>query len=277
MVLARLCWFQKGGNVGKKKEKHAKILKENKFNRLRASTYTLRKNCDGQGYVYVRKIIRKLKTGKNKDKEYTSITADRQSAFHHILPISTLQNDSITIKSKLDFILDSMAVTEWDINNKLNLIGLPLKRVYLSADKYLKDNKTATYRELLGLDPGKEEKGSIPNLPCHQVDHDKFNAGIIKYLNRTIWKPLTPSSPCTDESKELKEMLDAASNKFRKWLEARGKQNNGCAYCWENREIIPTWYVPFSMRIGKPEPRKPPPNFHQKVVRNWLRGLFLKL
>ncbi len=254
------------------KEHVAEIEKSN-FNRQCSSTEVLRKNCK-EGYIFTKKREATIKSGANKGNKYKVVYAAGQSEFHHVLPITTLQDGNIKVDDDvMKYIHNSMAATTWDINEEPNLIGLPVKPVYEAADREIKKNKTLDF--LMSLDPGKEGFGALPDLPCHKVDHLDYIIGVNNYLNRTIWKKLKAPKPCKDQSECLKGRLDAASKKFRKWLQARGKQEKGAAYCWFHREEIKdSWYIPFSMSIGVPQKRECPPKFPSSDQEEWRQKLF---
>jgi hypothetical protein len=257
------------------KEHVAEIEKSN-FNRQRSSTEVLRKNCK-EGYIFTKKGEATIKSGVNAGKTYKFVNAAGQSAFHHVLPVTTLQDGNINVDDDvLQYIHNLMAATTWDINEEPNLIGLPLKPVYMSADRAINNNKALS--ELTGLDPQQGAFGALPDLPCHQIEHNIYIDKVVDYLHRTIWKKLKAPKPCTDQSECLKGRLDAASKKFRKWLQARGKQEKGAAYCWFHRDEIPdSWYIPLSMCVGVPQKREPPPKLPSRNQKQWLQELFSKL
>lgn len=251
---------------------HVEAIKDSKFNRQRASTDDLRKKCKN-GYMFVNSGV-----SKKKGKSVKFSNAAGQSAFHHVLPITSCQDANMLVDSDtLEYIHDCMAATVWDINDTPNLIGLPLKPVYMAADRFLSADDN-TVNDLKALNPKKGGFGAIPELPCHQNDHASFNEGIIDYLNANIWKTLKPSDPCKSKSEDIKALLDKGSKKFTKWLEARGKQNGGAIDCWVNREAKEkTWHIPFSMKIGKPSPTPPPPRLVSQNRKAWMKSLFERL
>lgn len=98
-------------------EEHVDEIEKSKFNRQRAATDKLRKNCK-EGYIFTRKGVKEVKEGINKGKSYKFVNASGQSAFHHVLPVTTLQDGNINVKDDvLQYIHNSMAATKWDIND----------------------------------------------------------------------------------------------------------------------------------------------------------------
>jgi hypothetical protein len=241
-------------------KEHVERIEKSNFNRQRAGTDTLRANCSS-GFIFTR-----------------NEKSAGQSAFHHILAISSLQDGSISPAENLDFFHDCMAATTWDTNDGKNLIGLPLRRVYASSELY-----PTTWA--ISLTPGMGDLGGamgmfggIPDLPCHQVEHDDYNREQVTDLIQNVWKPLNDKrKECEVNGKSIRDELDGSIAAWRQFLVNRGSEHGGAASCWRNRNrpgYDLFWYIPFSMNPGTPRKAQPPPPKPDRGVKAWLRELF---
>jgi len=263
-----------------KKEQHVEILKWGKFNRQRAGTSTLRKNCS-VGYTFKKTSIRMYK---GKEREY--VVSQRRSNYHHALVCEALKDSSIKPEDKLDFFHNCMAITEWDINAGLNLIGLPMKIAFRDADKQNAtpiSNPTADIGAQLAAAAealaSSGVAGGAPNLPCHQHEHSEFNKEVVTHMQDNVWKPLgKEQEDCKIEKKNIEEELNNECEHWRDWLQDRGKEKDGAAVCWQNRntpQYEPHWFHPLSMNPGSPRKLLPPPNIHEAGNKSeWLKKMF---
>lgn len=250
-------------------KEHVDKIKTSKFNRQRAETSVLRANTGSDGYVFCH----------SDPSDPGNVTAAGQCEFHHVLPISSLQDAAIRGGKKdenLDFVHKCMAKTTWDINEQPNMLGLPTKGPFEDADG--KAAKGQTLAALVALNPMAGNFGSLPNLPCHLNDHDKFTAAVIDKFNAELWPELIEQrEECKDRGKSIRALLRSHSNDWKSFLKTRGGEHGGAADCWVNRETKKSvWYIPLSMA---PDPRKsdPPPNVHKRgamTVRAWLEKIF---
>lgn len=260
------------------KKKHVETVVSTTFNRQRAETPILRKNCGNEGYVFTMTTI----DGR--------VIAAGQCQFHHVLPVTSLADPNINLKGEdLDYVHKCMAMTRWDINEQPNMIGLPTKHPFLEADK-LSAGKPATKNKpavaglaldkLMTLDPTKGMKGNPPNFACHLNDHDRYTDAVVKSLNKILWPKLKEDRiKCKDQAKDIKALLEARSNSWKGYLKARGsKQEGGAAECWINRETTKrsVWFIPLSMA---PDYREclPPPNYYKRgkvKAGDWLDKVF---
>lgn len=249
-------------------KKHVDKVLESKFNRQRAETPILRKNCGNDGYVFT-----KLRISDGAE------MAAGQCQFHHVLPVTSLSDAKINVKDKQkDYIHNCMVMTEWDINKQPNMIGLPTKGPYLNADKATA--KGETLANLMALDPALAEFGSLPNLPCHLNDHDIYTQEVIDELNDVLW-PNIKADPkdCKDQGKDIKSLLEARSKARKKFLIKKGKSYGGAAKCWINRETTKrsVWFIPMSMADDHRE-CEPPPNYNKRgrgvKAKKWLTDVF---
>jgi hypothetical protein len=241
-------------------KEHVEKIIESKFKRQRAETATLRANCTS-GFIFT-----------------FNAGAAGQSAFHHILAVSSLQDGNIVPADNLPFFHDCMAITPWDINDGPNLIGLPLKPVYESADR----NPTAA---AISLTPGMADLsgamggfGAVPDLPCHQNEHDDYNKEQTIDLTNNIWQPLDEArKECSVDKRSILDELKSGIAAWRQFLTNRGKEHGGAANCWRNRNepgYDAFWYIPFSMNPGTPRKAIPPPKLPTKQIAAWLETLF---
>jgi hypothetical protein len=247
-------------------KEHVERIKKSKFNRQRAETRTLRANCTS-GYMF----------------EHEG-TAAGQSEFHHVLAISSLQDGNIRPEDKLDFYHNCMAMTTWDINDGPNLMGMPVKAIFENAERQpLTDVVSLIHEQFPGMaivDAQLGAFGSLPDLPCHDNEHNDYNTEQVKDLRANIWEPLEEvQEDCSINGKDILAELERATLAWRQFLIARGKECGGAAHCWRNRNepgYNEFWYIPFSMNPGTPLKAMPPPDLRDRpsTIANWLSTLF---
>ena len=252
---------------------HVDKIIDSKFNRRPTKTEDYRSKCT-TGYVFT--------TSDSK--------AAGKSDFHHILPIHTLGSDHLVPDDKIDFFHNCMAMTEWDINDGHNLIGLPTRDVYREYDQGKKDRlgvgpsgqgATTNLSVLRSFAARLGMFGVIPDLPCHQNHHSEYNKGVIDYLQQQIWRPLArEQEKCSLSGVTLRSQLRGASKHWRDFLESRGRECQGASHCWVHRNdkgYDKFWYIPFSMHPGTPPPWPPPPEWSggaKSARKAWLSSLF---
>jgi len=261
--------------MSRKDLEHVKKIIDSKFNRRPASTKTLRKNCS-KGYVFT--------TETN--------TSKWMSEFHHALPIQTLGSAFLVPEDEVDFFHNCMALTEWDINEEVNLIGLPTRKVYKSFLQADFDASTisaigAAATDLLSAERNQAARagkaGIIPDLPCHKNDHHAYNAAVITYLQDYVWIPLAEkkeSGECKISGEGIREILVDTSELLLEFLETRGREHQGASHCWVHRNddgIRDIWYIPLSLDPDDPTPIPPPPDWtgvSNEKKKEWLKSLF---
>jgi hypothetical protein len=216
------------------------------FEIQRGRTQENHKNNCAEGYL--------PKIGGKVDSAYCQV--------HHELPVSSVQDASIkkVIPDEDEFktIRNCLACTKWDIDNKDNVIGLPLKRAFVSKGA---------------------SKTGLWNLPCHMYGHNQYTAKVKVKLKHQVWnKALKKAEDCKVDFNDLKEELMAASKIWHTFLVDRGTRNGGTETCWKERRYRKEWWVPFSMDPGKPEPVRPPPTLEDFAadMREALSQLFKK-
>jgi hypothetical protein len=155
---------------------------------------------------------------------------------HAILDIQPLGDQD---GKKARFIKDCLCTTKWDINVSDNLIGLPLKSVYIRS------------------------QGKTPqNFCCHNVDHntaDGYTNECKQWLHDNIWNTLVDQRKKHNVNAEaILDMLTQCIEHFTAELESRAIRpaGEGTQYAYENRFTEAGWYEPFSMAFN-PTPRSP--------------------
>ncbi len=193
---------------------------------------------------------RKSKLGK--DSKYrantnTGFTTGSWQA-HHILCYKSVNDRNI--EDNKEYVEDCLWITDWDLNDAHNMIGLPLNSQYRATD------------------------GKVPvNLPSHQVDHntnDGYRDEVTQWLEDNVWNALNDKKKAHEiNAKDIADQLKAGSDHFRTQLTTRGARKKGTIHCWGHRFPTPPagvsatgykqekkWYYPFSM-AKEPNERSP--------------------
>jgi hypothetical protein len=185
---------------------------------------------------------------------------------HHIICLTCMTNarisKSVKDKGKMEFIRECLKLTDWNINDagdhngESNVVGLPLKRAFVTK-------------------PSADWDG----WPCHQVEHNVYIKEVSVQLNKQVWtRVLRSRKKCTEcstecfiNAKSIKTELSNQSQSLYEFLDDRGKDKGGTAVCWRDRQTAKKkiWYFPFSM-AETPKPRDPPKDW--KDVRGSLRN-----
>jgi hypothetical protein len=147
-------------------------------------------------------------------------------------------------------------ITDWNLNNSHNMLGLPTNWQHRSND---------------GKSPA--------DLPSHQVDHNTtggYTQECTGYCQDHVWDALKDKSKDhKTNAANIQALLKSVSSHFAAELEAkRGFRKGGTAHCWAHRrpeppptatpperanyQHEPEWYFPFSMaEDGQVNPRAP--------------------
>jgi len=161
--------------------------------------------------------------------------------FKHARILEALNSDA----QKAEYCNDCLWVTEWDINGKENLIGLPVWSTY-----------TILYKNQAAQPPN-----SPTNLPCHTRGHGGkkgYSIDVRIWLKTNIWDGLSvKQEPHPKDLETILEQLKEGEEAWRDELEDRGTRQGGTWNAWVNRRTLPKWYEPFSM-AENPKPRKVP-------------------
>ena len=276
---ASLIQFKYRGKKGMTKKTlkqwHAKEFEDvdkSEFNRIPASTSTYRANCDDDWDAGFKFTFKGIATG--------------QSAFHHIICIHSIQNEHIEPNDKMDFFRKCMVLTDWDINDGHNLISLPTKDVFYRSDLKGLNPRQLVFFFIHEMDAQMGKFGTVPDLPCHTNDndaHEEYRKAVIKHLKKNVWEPLAEGKKLKEcqkaDGKSIEAELKEVSDHWRKFLNDRGRQHGGAAYCWRNRhdkKVENVWYIPLSMDPGVPPKRLPPPDWRKvgKNLKSWLKNIF---
>jgi hypothetical protein len=186
----------------------------------------------------------------NKKKGFTNATPGTHWQSHHIICISSMgSRDNTRIKLE-----QGLYITEWNINEKPNMIGLPQKcqfrESYGGAEDETKKNAAA----------GKVawSKVAPKNWPAHNVDHPLYTEEVTTYLEDEIWSQFDEAKgDHAADAEWLKKRLTETSEHFETVLHDRGKRPPGTVNGWKNRFPLskatqsgqpgPGWQDPFSM------------------------------
>lgn len=184
----------------------------------------------------------------------TGYLTQNYNQVHHILCHSCVQDSAIFVTgTDKTYIKKCIAMTDWDVNNTKNIIGLPLKNAYPPD-----------------ADGGKySEHAKWDKLPCHQHDHNPYYTQAVKtWLHDKIWSTLKGKvNNCDVSPKSVAGLLDDSSKHWQDFLVDRGKEHDGTKYCWDerNKSKKAHWYKPFSMWPGGlatiPKRSAPPDGF----------------
>jgi hypothetical protein len=160
---------------------------------------------------------------------------------HHIVCNHAVESRDIQpdIKGYAEAVL---WITDWDLNNSGNMIGLPKNCQYRASD------------------------GKVPqNLCSHQVDHntsDGYTYECTTWLDKNVWSTLKDTRIKHEiQAQQVKGLLESGTALFKGKLSARGARMGGTQHCWDRRfkshaQHVPKWYHPFSMGAN---PRKRSP------------------
>ena len=167
---------------------------------------------------------------------------------HHVLCCSCFTKIDAGDAQKNAYVEDCLYITRWNINDKPNMIGLPM------YGRYVRTNC---------------RNAEPDELPAHDVDHNTtrgYTDEVTDYLNANVWQKFNDRrKKHEDNAENLKAALDSASKFFKGQLVKRGVRGGGNRKCWEARFTHPRkgwsaakknsykqvkkWYAPFSMAL----------------------------
>jgi hypothetical protein len=172
-------------------------------------------------------------------------------------------SDLVDDKGQTEFVRECLKLTNWNINDEPNTVGLPLKRAFVKK-------------------PNVEWNG----WPCHQVDHNPlYTDAVSERLNSKVWQKVlknrkkctTCGTKCNINAQSVESQLKRQSKYWRTFLSGRGKEQRGTARCWKDRKDIPDqWYIPFSMDPSDDPPKRAVPedwDGRGKTLQNYLSKL----
>jgi len=148
-------------------------------------------------------------------------------ACDHAITGREISGDPDTVQ----YVEDCLWITDWNLNNPDNLIGLPTNLQYV---------------ESIGKEP--------INYCSHQVDHNT-NGGYTdeckQWLKNNVWDKLNDKREKHDVNAEnIKKALEKCTTTFKRKLKRRGRREPGTIIGWEKRfedGYKNFWYLPFSM------------------------------
>jgi hypothetical protein len=170
-------------------------------------------------------------------------TPPRQA--HHVLCVSSTigYKSDKAYKGSVRTIDGVYKNTVWCVNQKENMIWLPLKGTYLAKGNN-KDSKRDAPGEIWKM-----------NLPCHDWDHNckgGYTAEVTAEFKAQIWKEIDRrknQTPCFDHTEALTLLKDMQDD-FRGKLKTRGNRDVAKGKGTEAAllsEGTPLWWLPFSM------------------------------
>jgi hypothetical protein len=164
---------------------------------------------------------------------------------HHIVCISSMASRQVnnpTTKLKLE---QSLYITDWNINEKPNMIGLPMRCQYRLSYGAAED---AT---LINPAAGAAAWGAVKpvNKPSHSNDHPSYTAEVSRHLQTNIWDKFdADKGDHNADATWLKDQLEGASRHFQSVLLQRGARTPGTIKAWQQRFTMGAgWVDPFSM------------------------------
>ncbi len=190
--------------------------------------------------------------GKYKQKHRTLISIERSPEAHHVLPVASVTGN-ITANEKIRE--EVVKNTKWCVNDKLNMIALPLFE--MTFTHYLVEHDPDTGTPIPAPD--------FAGLPMHNYGHAAFQKEVNMELERVGEDAKDNTEKHEEASKTLLAAMNAQRDFFRPKLNSRGDRGNGTHVEFLNAMglnedgtefsgRVPKWYVPFSM-AKKPSSR----------------------
>jgi len=187
---------------------------------------------------------------------------------HHILCVSPV-SETLLGQPETSKIYGAVGQTDWCINNKKNMLGMPL---WGHTVKYYCQVTSAGGSLLAGAALGPPPWA---HLPQHDIDHNSkegYTWEVEKQMERISAKVEKASHALSGAS--LAAALDSWSAKFEAELKRRATRKGGTYNAWKLAQAPtsdPQWSQPFSMASdGKvSSPAFPVRNFNDKVQR-WI-------
>jgi hypothetical protein len=207
-------------------------------------------------------------------KKTGDVTFDKKYEAHHMVCVSPVTTQLTTKKG----IQSVIAQTVWCINNKKNMIALPLwgHTVMWYCTITAEDDDTAT--DMIS-DLIKKRRGepAFADLPQHDWDHN----GNGRYTSEVDADCLKLAKQVAESGHKLKgqdltDKLDALSNKYKGILKARGNRCGGTHAAWKQGQKDPesNWGQPFSMASTSKLSKKGfPARSFDKSVAKWIKRI----
>lgn len=182
----------------------------------------------------------------------------RSAEHHHILCVSAIEQFLAIGQA-----FSHAKATTWCINQKKNMIALPMWAMHLMHYCYL-SNATPAMKEQKTSYPGVKSFQSatvapppFDNLPMHDQDHDLYIKEVDTDLEE-VASELPLVEACKDPESSLKQEFERLMEKYSLQLVENGSSMGGTHRNWEKGLNQPEsdWYKPFSMS------REPRPRIH---------------
>ena len=195
------------------------------------------------------------KTSKGNAFGFCGGTAGRTWQSHHILCITSMGNRQGKTPKATQELNDSLYITDWNINDDPNMIGMPQKANYQAAYGKIEKTRPVSAQAALWV-PATNSQGTLPaNIPAHNVDHNTtggYTKEVIGYLKSNVWNKF--NSQGADHKKDAawlaNELNEAAKEHQRLLLQVRGIRKGGTVPAWQNRIKDKNWAQPFSMAVS---------------------------
>lgn len=190
------------------------------------------------------------------------------SEAHHVLPAEAIENAALESSDddadKLRYIRDVQYITDWNINDPTNLVGLPN---IISYDLYYQnkirpkipyDSVKKLYQHFMRFSQ-KARRSAVSSLqtsspegwPIHNPSnwgHSAYTAEVIQEIKVNVWDPISSNKKKHKvDAKTVKGEIKTWAEENYNWLENRG---TGSAVLWEKRLDSgdkTDWYTPYTM------------------------------
>jgi hypothetical protein len=173
--------------------------------------------------------------GKYPQRHRVLIAVERSPEAHHVLPVASVTGE-ITANSKIKKVV--VENTKWCVNDKKNMIALPLFEM--------------SFLHYLIL--GDAAPPPFVGLPMHNYDHAAFQREVGEELKQ-IGKDAAANTKAHEKvTAELLAAMNTTRDFFEPELKARGKRGKGthgefvnAMNAKEGDTSAEKWYIPFSM------------------------------
>jgi hypothetical protein len=177
--------------------------------------------------------------------KYNLSSQRRAFEAHHLLCVASVTK-IVAIDPDLN---DVIKQTKWCINQKDNMIGLPM---WAHTLRYYCNLIAGTVRTVAQDDGTKKSRMAPPpfqNLVQHDYDHGAYIDEVDAELAKIV-KQMKKAVKAHEERKdELRDKLNKLIRSTRSTITRKGMRGGGTHKCWEKGMNDPKsdWYLPFSM------------------------------
>jgi hypothetical protein len=164
-----------------------------------------------------------------------AFTFPKRYEAHHIVCVAPVSAE-IVGKTGISGII---RVTKWCINEKKNMLAMPL---WGHSVMWYCLIKAAGGKVLTGV-----ARPAFANIPQHDWDHPAYSVEVTNDCKR-VAKDIKDAGHQAD-SADIQAELDGLSKKWKAALKARGNRDGGTHACWRKGMKNPDsdWTAPFSM------------------------------